>query len=119
MFRMTYYDYELIAHTEKTRKGFKHGARLLYPDGRDIAINVNYINRTWETWQYKTACTKVLNKAIAIEKENARACFMTEKCYKRLTEKRQAELAQWIEHDRHYSAVIDDLYCFLLKVYRA
>ena len=115
---MTYYDYELIAHTEKRRNGFKHVARLLYPDGREITLNVNYINRTWETWQYKTACTKVLNKAIAIEKQNARVCFMMEKHYKRLTEKRQAELEKWIERDRHYSVVIDDLYCFLLKVYR-
>ena len=119
MFRMNYVDYELISHYEPRRGGFRHVTTLLYPDGRNITVNVNYVNRTWEKWQYRTACIKALEKAIAIELDNARACFLSANGYKRLTDKRQGAFEKWIANNPHYGTIINDLHCFLIKVRRA
>ena len=59
---------KVICFTEKTRNGFKHVAVLEYNEEK---ITVNYLNRTWESFEYQT----VLNKLIADRKEKTGADY--------------------------------------------
>lgn len=56
-------DWSVVADTAKTRNGFKHTAVLMDKDGRvRDEVKVNYLNRTWERYEYETALNKLLEK---------------------------------------------------------
>lgn len=59
----------LILETTKTRQGFKHIARLVENRKEPIKATINYINRTWETFEYELVIKKVLNLTNYLEKE--------------------------------------------------
>ena len=54
--------YEIIAHWEKTRNGFRHIV-VLMKDGNEIdRAKATYLNRTWESFEYETAIRNLLDK---------------------------------------------------------
>jgi len=54
----------IIGRTEKTRNGFRHVVEYLR-DGRGIeSRSVSYLNRTWETYEYESAISALLDKMI-------------------------------------------------------
>jgi len=54
--------YNIIAHWEKTRNGFRHVA-VLMRDGREVdRASESYLNRTWESYEYQTVMQKLVNK---------------------------------------------------------
>lgn len=54
--------YEIIAHFEKTRNGFRHIA-ILIKDGQEIdRAKATYLNRTWERYEYESVIKKLLDK---------------------------------------------------------
>lgn len=54
--------YEIVAHWEKTRSGFRHIA-VLMKDGQEIdKTKVTYQNRTWESYEFETAIKKLLDQ---------------------------------------------------------
>jgi hypothetical protein len=56
-------DYEIIAHWEKTRNGFRHIA-ILMKNGQEIdKATANYLNRTWESFEYESVISRLLDKA--------------------------------------------------------
>jgi hypothetical protein len=53
-------DYSIVCNWKKTRNGFKHTADLFY-GGRDVcSTKVNYLNRTWEAFEYQTVAHKII-----------------------------------------------------------
>lgn len=53
---------EIVCEWGKTRNGFKHTATLLR-NGRDIdSAKCNYLNRTWESFEYQTVMQELLDK---------------------------------------------------------
>ena len=58
-------NHTIFCETVNTRNGFKHVGNL-YHNGIEIAsTKINYINRTWETYEYETivnALKKYLTK---------------------------------------------------------
>ena len=59
----TYPDLDLtvVCETQNTRNGFRHLATVPYQVGstRLITAKVNYINRTWERFQYETVLDRI------------------------------------------------------------
>jgi hypothetical protein len=54
--------YEIIAHWEKTRNGFRHIA-ILMKDGNEVdRAKATYQNRTWESYEYQTVINDLLDK---------------------------------------------------------
>jgi hypothetical protein len=53
--------YQIIARWEKTRNGFRHVA-VLMKDGYEIGkAKANYLNRTWESYEYQSVIHELLD----------------------------------------------------------
>ena len=59
----------VVARSEKTRNGFKHVVDL-YIDGDLVdSAKVNYLNRTWESYEYQTALKKLIEDTTHLSEE--------------------------------------------------
>jgi len=59
----------IVANASKTRNGFKHTATL-YIDGVEVdSAKVNYLNRTWESYEFQTVMQKLVDSTNAISDE--------------------------------------------------
>jgi len=53
-------DLQAICETKNTRNGFKHEATLLFKGGETtFKAKCNYINRTWERYQYQSVLKRL------------------------------------------------------------
>jgi hypothetical protein len=61
-------DWSVVADTKKTRNGFKHTAVLMdkYSRVRD-EVKINYLNRTWESYEYESVLNKLLESTPYLE----------------------------------------------------
>ena len=52
-------NHEISCYTENTRNGFRH-IGILFENGIEIArTKINYLNRTWERYEYETIVEKL------------------------------------------------------------
>lgn len=66
---------EFVCEYKKTRRGFKHEAKL-YIDGIEIdKTKVCYLNRTWESYEYQTALIKLIEKTKALNEHEKKICL--------------------------------------------
>jgi hypothetical protein len=56
--------YEIIAHWEKTRNGFRHMVTLMKDGNQVDQAKETYLNRTWESYEFETAIKNLLDKAV-------------------------------------------------------
>jgi hypothetical protein len=54
----------IFARSEKTRNGFRHIAEYYRNGGLVESRSVSYLNRTWESYEYETAISMLLDKMI-------------------------------------------------------
>jgi hypothetical protein len=65
--------YEIIAHWEKTRNGFRHIA-ILMKDGSEVdRAKATYQNRTWESYEYQSVINTLLNKTKILSEPEQKA----------------------------------------------
>jgi hypothetical protein len=65
--------YEIIAHWEKTRNGFRHIA-ILMKDGSEVdRAKATYLNRTWESYEYQTVIRDLLDKTKILSEQEKKA----------------------------------------------
>ena len=55
-------DLNLVLETKRTKEGFKHVAILTDNFNEPIKASINYINRTWESFEYESVIMKLLEK---------------------------------------------------------
>jgi hypothetical protein len=55
-------DLNLVLETKKTKEGFKHVAILTDNFNEPVKASINYINRTWESFEYESVIMKLLEK---------------------------------------------------------
>jgi hypothetical protein len=55
-------DLNLVLETKRTKEGFKHLAILTDNFNQPIKASINYVNRTWERFEYESVIMKVLEK---------------------------------------------------------
>lgn len=62
--------YSVVCESSDTRNGFKHTATLL-TNGRDTgeSVKCNYLNRTWESYEYQSVLYKLIEKSQWIDKD--------------------------------------------------
>lgn len=76
--------FEFVNTTESTRKGFNHKSEMRYWNMETFGNmywteKVHYINRTWETYQHRTAMIKTVKKAMDFRKRvHLRNTFLAE-----------------------------------------
>jgi hypothetical protein len=56
-------DIQAVADWGKTRNGFKHEATILKNGNQVGFAKVNYLNRTWESYEYQTAISDAIDKS--------------------------------------------------------
>jgi hypothetical protein len=55
-------DLNLVLETKRTKEGFKHVAILTDNFNEPVKASINYINRTWESFEYESVIMKLLEK---------------------------------------------------------
>ena len=65
----------LIGERKKTRNGFKHEATLLIHGIERDKTKVNYLNRTWERYEFETALKKLVNETKELSKDEKKECL--------------------------------------------
>jgi len=78
----------VVARYEKTRNGFRHVADL-YVNGELIdSAKVNYLNRTWEVYDFQTVLQKVIEKTSWLSDEEKKKGLEFAKDYENVERKR-------------------------------
>lgn len=103
-----------IAHcdTVSTRSGFAHVVKLYKNDYPIMNNRVNYLNRTWECYQYQTAimgCFYELKNQLL---DRLKRDFMDSKEYKKMTPKRREEFELYIADNEllnEYAMALEEL----------
>lgn len=56
---------QVVCDSVKTRNGFKHTAQLML-NGRELfeGVKCNYLNRTWERYEYESVLAKLCHKLV-------------------------------------------------------
>ena len=101
--------FTLICESWKNRTSWGHKVSLYKNDVFVGSEKVRYYNRTWETYQYRTAIQCVIGNVIYELKELAKTAFKQLHGYKVLTKKRAAEFAEYLTRDHTY-IMYDELY---------
>jgi transcription antitermination factor NusG len=57
-------EYEFVNEFKSTRNGFKHITTLFLNGYKLGDATINYINRTWEMYEYQSVMKKVVNELI-------------------------------------------------------
>lgn len=82
-------EYSIITYSEGTRNGFRHVAILMRNGYEQEKATINYLNRTWESYEYQDVIHKLLGKAFDetkakvlkedIDKSSGRSIYMMAK----------------------------------------
>lgn len=80
-------------HAENTRDGFKHVAVLYKEDNPwyTAQASVNYLNRTWESFEYQTVCTRLAMQLGGEIIERDLQAWKDQNGYKRMTANRSKQ----------------------------
>lgn len=57
---------QFVCDVAKTRNGFKHTCTLFVDERELVAVKINYLNRTWERFQYQSVMLKAIDSAMTI-----------------------------------------------------
>lgn len=86
-------DYVIVNESGSTRSGFYHKSTIMYNDVCEIAEEkANYINRTWECYQYQTSMQLVVEKAKRVEVDLITHNYKYRNQITRITKKHREEL---------------------------
>lgn len=81
--------FTFICTWHNTRTGFAHDVTLFINNSEVTRSHCYYMNRTWETWSYQTACIAAINNLITWLSENITEGYKSTYNYKRLTAARR------------------------------
>lgn len=56
-------EYSIVTYSEGTRNGFRHVAILMRNGYEQDKVYANYLNRTWESYEFQTVIHKLLRKS--------------------------------------------------------
>ena len=84
--------FTFVNEAKNTRDGFCHISHLFNEYGREIATGrVNYLNRTWERYEFQTSMKKAVSKALDETIDYLRDVYKIDCQIKRMTKKHQEE----------------------------
>lgn len=91
--------FEFVCNVRNTRNGFAHDTRVFIDSNPHEAAKstCHYINRTWENYAYQNAMLSLARGFVIDHMERERAEFMRTRDYQRMTAKRKAEFAEYID----------------------
>lgn len=102
-------DFTLFCSTWKTRNSWGHEVTLYQGTNQIGRKRLRYYNRTWESYEYRTAIRLVIMEAVDRAKALAREAFKRLNGYKIITKKRSAEFLAYLNTDQKYQ-MFNNLY---------
>lgn len=86
--------FTFYCRAENTRHGFKHVVEM-YNGGYYINEGTcYYLNRTWERWNYQSACIQAVNNELERIYNDTKQCYKLANNVKRITEKHKKAIEE-------------------------
>lgn len=85
-------EYTFINEAESTRHGFKHTSSMYVNGFFDRKATVHYLNRTWESYPFKTAMLNAVDDALKDKRYEIELTLKEENGWKRLSKDRKETL---------------------------
>lgn len=104
--------FNFVVSSRNTRSGFAHDCTLFVNGHGRMPVHCHYLNRTWETWTYQSACLTAISQEIESWEKFQVDMWKSENNVKRMSTKRRAEFTDYymaLNHTRLLMAVKDDL----------
>lgn len=92
-------EYEFICEWKNTRNGFKHECRLFVNGKFETSATCNYLNRTWESYEYQSVMLRAVSILLEAHTEFLKDVFMSENGYGKMTAKRKSEFQAVLDAD--------------------
>ena len=86
------YDVEFVCSSRDTRHGFAHDVTMFFGNVQINNATCHYLNRTWESWGYQTACLNAVNNELEDRKARLKAWYKDENAIQRMTKKHSEKL---------------------------
>lgn len=102
-------DFTLFCSNWKTRNSWGHEVHFFRGNNQIGVVRVRYFNRTWESYEYRTALRLVIMEAVNRAKALAREAFKRLNGDKIITKKRAAEFSAYLNQDKEYQ-MFNELY---------
>ena len=102
------HDVRFVCDSRNTRNGFAHDATLFVNDCRVSDGHCYYLNRSWESWVYQSACLCAVSNAIADRTARLKSDYKAANGLSRIAGKHKDALAAIISHDNTI-AVLNDI----------
>jgi hypothetical protein len=64
----------IVCETASTRNGFKHTATLMLNGNEVETVKINYLNRTWESFEYQSVLSHLVDKSKVMTDKQLIAC---------------------------------------------
>ena len=65
---------EIVCDSESTRNGFRHIATLILDCNSVESAKCNYLNRTWESFEFQSVCKKLIEKSKVLSDDEKKFC---------------------------------------------
>ena len=107
-------EYTFVNHSRSNSSGFVHETEL-YKNGTLWGkYRIQYINRTWESYQFQSVMRRAVNSILCEEIENFEKRYRTKHNIKRLTKaKREAMMQDYSKYKPAYIEEFEKLYIML------
>ena len=93
------HEFTFYCESRSTRTGFAHDCTMAIDYSRNYKATCHYINRTWERWNYQSACIEALNKASLDYTDRKLQEYKYTNNVTRMTSKRKAEFMEACKAD--------------------
>ena len=65
---------EIVCEVKNTRNGFKHTAILMLNGNEQESTKINYLNRTWERYEYESVLKKIVSNSKVLSDGDKKIC---------------------------------------------
>lgn len=66
---------EIVCDSKSTRNGFKHEATLMRNGYEQETVKINYLNRTWERYEYESVLKKLVDSSKNLSSNEKEDCM--------------------------------------------
>lgn len=101
------HDVRFVCDSRNTRNGFAHDATLFINDCRVSDGHCYYLNRTWERWNYESACLCAVSNAIDSLKARLKSDYKAANGLSRIAGKHKDALGAVIAADDRIALLTD------------
>lgn len=97
-----YKDITIILEFKSNYNGFRHIATLIFGTSERAKTNIQYYNRTWETFTYQSIINKIINQELESIEQLQKRIYKESNNIKRLTKEKEKEVLKVCNNITYY-----------------